>query len=429
MDPRIHSVVLDNGLRVVVVPLDHLHTATVQLHVKVGSRFETPDDSGLSHFVEHMLFRGTEAYPSSYELNFAVERLGATLDAETGRDLSMYPLTVPPGLCGDAVLLLGELVSRPRFDDIELERQILIEELNEDFDERGVEVCADEIARRLLFGDHPLGRRITGPRDNVERFTVDDVRRHHARFYVARNMVLVAAGPVDAGAVVRAARSAFGGLAAGEPATFVPAPEPPGAPQFAYVDQPGSQSDVHLALVGLPEADADYAASVALLRVLDDGMSARLHYRLCDQRGLAYSIAAGIEPLHDCAVFEIEGATAHAKVPDLLAGALELLLELRAEPVSARELDKAKVRYECDAQAALDDAAAIASWYGTLALYGQRPLPSLQSRVDQMRAVTAADVQRAAARIVRPERSAVVIVGTLSRARVAVAREIATAWT
>src|SRR5512140_3331110 len=187
LDPDVETTTLDNGLAVTTVALPHLHTAVCALFVKVGARFEQPDDNGLSHFVEHMLFRGTEAHPTSLELNTAVERLGSTLHAETGRDYTLFQLALEPAHIPASIDLLGELLGQPRFDDIELERELVLEEINEDYDEQGVEINADDIARGIVFEDHPLGQRIIGPRSNVERFTAADVRRHFAAFYGAKN--------------------------------------------------------------------------------------------------------------------------------------------------------------------------------------------------------------------------------------------------
>src|SRR5690349_6050933 len=143
-----------------------------------------------------MLFRGTERYPSSLALNTAVERLGSTLHAETGRDYTLLQLALEPAHVPAAIDLLGELLGHPQFSEIELERQLILEEINEDYDEQGTEINADDIARGLAFGDHPLGQRIIGPRTNVERFAIADVRRHFKSFYGARNANLCVAGPV-----------------------------------------------------------------------------------------------------------------------------------------------------------------------------------------------------------------------------------------
>ncbi|HUJ59505.1 MAG TPA: pitrilysin family protein, partial [Kofleriaceae bacterium] len=307
------------------VELPHLHTAVCALFVKVGARFETAADNGLSHFVEHMLFRGTERYPTSLELNTAVERLGSTLHAETGRDYTLFQLALEPVHVPAAIDVLGELLGRPRFSDIELERALILEEINEDYDEQGVEINADDIARGLMFGDHPLGQRIIGPRDNVERFSLGDVRRHFAAFYGARNANLCVAGPVSHGAVVEHAARALAAMPSGARAEVPAAPAGLAGPRLHHVRDAGSQTSLAVLFRAVPELDPAYVALVALLRVLDDGMSTRLHYTLCDQLGLAYYVGASIEPFHDAALFELDGASAHSKFGELLARMLGLL--------------------------------------------------------------------------------------------------------
>jgi len=426
LDPAVESTTLDNGLAVTTVALPHLHTAVCALFVKVGSRFELAGDNGLSHFVEHMLFRGTERYPTSLALNTAVEELGSTLHAETGRDYSLFQLALEPELVPQAVALLGELLARPRFSDIELERELILEEINEDYDEQGVEINADDIARGLAFGDHPLGQRIIGPRTNVERFALADVQRHFAAFYGAKNANLCVAGPIEHGAVVEAASRSLAALPAGTRVEVPAAPPLHAGPRLQHVKDAGSQTSLAVLFRAIPELDPAYVALIALLRVLDDGMSTRLHYTLADQKGLAYSIHAAIEPLADTALFEISSATANAKVPSLVRELLVLLDGLRGGKVTDAELAKARTRYRYETLASIDDAAAMAGWFGGTALY--YPPPSLSERLRQMERITVAQVVQVAEQILAPDHLVVAAVGSLSRARLGELRSVVTDW-
>jgi predicted Zn-dependent peptidase len=426
LDPRVETTVLDNGLAVTTVALPHLHTATCALFVKVGARFETPADSGLSHFVEHMLFRGTERYATSLALNTAVERLGSTLHAETGRDYTLFQLALEPQFVAPAIDVLGELLGKPRFADIELERTLILEEINEDYDEHGVEINADDIARGLVFEDHPLGQRIIGPRGNVERFAAADVRRHFTTFYGARNANLCVAGPIEHGPIVEHAARALAQMPSGARVEVPAAPPPIAGPRLHHVRDAGSQTSLAVVFRAIPELDPAYVALVALLRVLDDGMSTRLHYRLADQKGLAYSIHAAIEPLADAALFEIAGATANAKVPELVRELLGLLDGLRSGDVTGDELAKARVRYRYETLASLDDAAAMAGWFGGTALY--YPPPALSERLAQIERVTVDDVIRVAEQVLAPRHLVVAAVGSLSRARLGELRQAVTDW-
>lgn len=420
------TTTLDNGLAVSTVALPHLHTAVCSLFVKVGARFEAPQDNGLSHFVEHMLFRGTERYPTSLALNTAIERLGSTLHAETGRDSSLFQLALEPAHVPEALELLGELLGRPRFTDIDLERQLVLEEINEDYDEAGIEINADDIARGLVFEDHPLGQRIIGPRTNVERFSIDDVNRHFSAFYGGRNAHLCVAGPIEHGRVVEQAARALAQMPGGARAEVPAAPPKAKGPRLQHVRDAGSQTALAVVFRAVPELDPKYISLVALQRILDDGMSTRLHYTLADQKGLAYSINAAIEPLADAALFEIAGATANAKVPVLVKELFVLLDGLRAGKMTQDELAKARVRYRYETLASIDDASTMAGWFGGTALY-YKP-PSLSERLAQMQKVTIDDIVQVAEEVLSPQHLVLAAVGSLSRARLGELRQTIHDW-
>jgi predicted Zn-dependent peptidase len=426
LDPAVETTTLDNGLAVSTVALPHLHTAVCSLFVKVGARFEAPEDNGLSHFVEHMLFRGTERYPTSLALNTAIERLGSTLHAETGRDSSLFQLALEPAHVPEALDLLGELLGRPRFTDIDLERQLVLEEINEDYDEAGIEINADDIARGLVFEDHPLGQRIIGPRTNVERFSNDDVRRHFAAFYGGKNAHLCVAGPIEHARVVEQAARALAAMPSGARAEVLAAPPIAKGPRLQHVRDAGSQTALAVVFRAVPELDPSYISLVALGRILDDGMSTRLHYTLADQKGLAYSINAAIEPLADAALFEIAGATANAKVPVLVKELLALLDGLRTGKMTEDELAKARVRYRYETLASIDDAATMAGWFGGTALY-YKP-PTLSERLAQMQKVTIDDIVQVAEKVLSPQHLVLAAVGSLSRARLGELKQAIHDW-
>ncbi|MBK9030678.1 MAG: insulinase family protein [Myxococcales bacterium] len=420
------TTTLGNGLRVTTVALPHLHTVTVAAFIKVGSRFEVPTDSGLSHFVEHMLFRGTDRYPTSLALNTAIEALGSTLHAETGRDYTLFTMGFVPEQVGAGLALLAELLARPRFGDIERERTLILEEMSEDYDEDDVEINVDDIARGLAFAEHPLGQRIIGPRANVERFADADVRRHFASFYGAANTILCVAGPVEHAPIVAAARC-LEDLPRGALAEPAPAPAIPPTARWRHVRDSGSQTTLSILFRGVPEVDPAYPAFVALLRALDDGMSTRLHYQLADQQGLAYSIGAAIEPLADAALFEITSATANAKLPKLVGEILGLAGGLRDTAITAEEMVKIRTRYRYETIASLDDPSAMAGWFGGTALY--YPPPALADRLAAIDAVTPDDLIATARRVIAPAGLALAAVGALSKARVGELREVITDWT
>jgi predicted Zn-dependent peptidase len=408
-----HKEVLANGLTVVTVELPHLHSVSIVMYARVGSRYESAADNGLSHFLEHMLFRGTERLPDAYALNHAIEALGGTLYAETGRDYSLYQISLHPETLLDGLRLFGDIFRAPAFADVEVERRIVLEEMHEDHDEDGRLVNIDDLARLAVWPDHPLGYRITGPYENVERFDAGDVRRHFASHYGARNLVLAIAGAVGRDQVAGVVAEAFGGLPPGTPQTVVPPPEAQRGAQLVYVPRDGSQTNVQVLFRAFAETDPDFAALIALGRVVDDGMSTRLHRRVVDELGLAYYVSASLEPFVDAGLYEIDGACVHENAPALVREALAVLARLADEPPTQAELDKAQRRYRWDLEASFDDPDAMAGWWaGTELFFG--PL-SLERKVERVRAVTPEAVQRVARRLLAPERLTVACVGMLPK--------------
>jgi predicted Zn-dependent peptidase len=420
---RVSTGRLGNGLRVVTVETPHLHGAAVGLYAAAGSRYETSHNNGLSHFVEHMLFRGSAGFPSSFALNRAIEERCGMLNGETGRDYSLYQVQLQPGDLGDVLRILGDLFTSPRFSDIELERQIVLEEILEDFDESGQRVNLDDVGRGHAWRRHPLGFPITGPERNIRRFTRAQALAHFRRHYGARNLVLAVAGPLRHARVMPLVRAAFAGLPAGRRRLPRVAPNSLGGPRFHCVRTDSAQVEVQMLFHGFSDRDSRYPALVTLLRLLDDGMATPLHYRVCDRKGLAYHVSAGLEPLGDTSLVEINAACAAEKLPALLREVFAILHELRERPAAAAELAKAKRRYARDLEAGFDDVEGLCAWVGDSLLF-ERPLRSPAERYQRLARVNAAQVQRVARDVLRPERLVVTTVGNFTAAAARQARAL-----
>src|SRR6187399_1425222 len=409
---RVGRSLLPNGLRLLTIETPHLHGASICLYVRAGSRYERAETNGLSHFLEHMLFRGSGRYPSSFLLNLAIEQLGGTLYAETGRDYSLYQISLHPKQVGRGMEILGDLFSAPAFRDIDLERKIVVEEILEDLDDRGRNVNVDDQSRRLAWGDHPLGFPITGPMRNVKRFSLADVRSHFRRFYGAANMVLTVAGPLSPGDVGKHARAAFAKVPRGaRRKPLAPRPSGPG-PLYRAVHNESAQTQMHILFHALPETDPGYLALRALVRVLDDGMSTRLHYQICDQKGLAYSVAGTLHSYHDAALLEIDAACAHAKLPALVNESLAILKRFRDELVGEDELEKAKRRFVSDVESSYDDVDSLCGWFGGTELFCKAD--AQEERARALARVRPEDVRAVARRVLRADRLSVTAVGMLA---------------
>lgn len=384
------SFTLGNGLRVRLIPLPHLQSATASFFVRVGSRYESPETNGLSHFLEHMLYRGTERHPAAHELNLAIERLGGTLDAATHVDFTSYDLTLPPETIADGTTLLAEVLRQPLLTDVSTEKQIIREEILEDLNEVGEQIDIDNVSRQLLYADHPLGFSIPGPLANLDRFESDDLRRHHEAHYTARNSVLCVAGAFDAVEIRTALETGFAGMPAG--GAIEPSRVSSGARErFAYVHDAGSQTEVRVSFHTPGVKDEEAPTLVLLARVLDDGLSTRVHRTICEERGLAYEAFADNDSLEDCGVFDFGASVEHHKAPHLVETVLELVESLRRIAPSDDEVEKAKRRYLWDLRTVRDDPEAAVHFVGGSALFG---LPEeLEVIGEQVAKVTPEDIQ------------------------------------
>jgi predicted Zn-dependent peptidase len=402
---------LESGLRILCAPLPATHRAAITVHVRTGSRFEPPELGGVSHFLEHMLHRGTPNHPSAHELALAFEELGSELGAATYVDHAVLSAEAPPANLARVIELMGEVVCAPIFTGIEIERGIVREEILESLDERGRPVNADELLLALAFPDHGLGRPITGVLAAVERFDVPTLERFHREHYRAPAMVVSVSGPLDANSVSKTVAQAFAAVPSGAPPSDTP-PAPLGGPQFGYATDPGSQTAVRVAFRAPSETDALEPATELLLRTLDDGMSTRLYHRVCDEKGLSYDVSATYEAFSDSGLFTLAGDSAHERVEELLATLYDVARDLRDSGPTVSEVEKAKRRYAWNARAMFDSPLELAAFLGLGALTGISRTPA--EREQQFDRIGADEVREAARALFVRERLAVAVVGQLS---------------
>ncbi|MEZ4471652.1 MAG: pitrilysin family protein [bacterium] len=404
---------LDNGLLAVALqrPGD---TALLNVDVRVGSRFESRQDHGLSHFLEHMIFQGSASVPAPADVNRRAERMGAAFDAWTARDSSRYSHWLDPKRLPESATLLADLLHRPVFSELESERAIIVEESLDEFDEDGRLVDADTIARRALWPKSPLGQNVIGSQENLQRFTRADLQRHHAHFFGARNMVLTVAGPDAPAALLDAVAGPFSALPAGEARTPEPAGAAPLGPVVEQVEDGQSQVEVRLLFRTPGRHHADAPALRVLRRALDDGLSARLHRRLGSELGLAYSLWAVWERYSDSGAFEIGASVSPAKVTAFVEESQALLRGLATAPPTGDELDHVRFRTAWAARCNADQAEGLVSMYGTPHLFEAEPAHPAD-RLAAALAVTTDELARVADATFRPDEHVACFVGPLDK--------------
>jgi predicted Zn-dependent peptidase len=409
--------VLANGLRVLTQPMPASRSVSVALFVGVGSRHEDDDHAGLSHMLEHLVFKGTRAHPDPGDLSEAVEGCGGSLNASTDRELTVYSAKTPAEAVGSALEVTSELVLRPllRRRDLSAEKPVIVDEIRMYQDSPGDHVFS--LFDELLFGNHPLGREIAGTPRSVRRASRDHVLAHWGRWYRPEHLVLAVAGRTTHRAVLDAAESWF----ATDPFADVPTSTlPPGlGVKQPVAAEPGALRVVHRDLsqgnlcLGMPGVSRDHPDRWALDllgAVLGDGMSSRLFLELRERRSLAYDVSTFGSSYADCGVFGIHAGFDPDHADRVVRAIVEQLERVVQEPVSAPELERARAYTRGRLQLRMEETGAVASWLGT----GESLLPRILS-VDEvlarLDAITADDILEVARRYARPDQARLAVLG------------------
>jgi predicted Zn-dependent peptidase len=393
----------------IVVPRHELQRAHLALYVRVGSRFEDKQTNGLSHFLEHMLYRGTPRLPSAHQVNLAFERLGGFLYAATHTDFGVFSVTLPPESMDEASSHFGELLRDPLFADIEIEKGIVCEEILEDLDDEGRQVDADNISRALIYPTHPLGFTITGDEARVRSFDDAMLRAHHARHYVAKSSVLVYSGPVDEDAALAMGERDFAWMPPGERIVGGLPEHTQKKPRYKRVENSSSQTELRVCLRAPSEHSRERPVIEMLMRILDDGMSTRLYHRICDAGGLCYDVSAGYDGYEDDGIIDFAAGVIHERAPLVTREILKMLEELGETGPTEQEMDKARRRVAWDTRGMLDSAEELGGVYAGGYLFGRFETPA--ERLKANLAVTADQVRDLVRSIARPENLNVVAVG------------------
>lgn len=332
--PVLHA--LPNGVRLLVIPMPQLATVAASVFIHSGSQHEGPRESGISHAVEHMVFKGT-ASRDARRINLDAERLGAEVNAHTDKDHTAFHMRGLPQHTGLFVRMLSELVLTPTFpaEELEREREVLLHEFTEDDDDPLS--TAFKLFDKGCWGSHPAAQPVIGSRRNLERFTRDEMVQWVRRHYTAQRCIVGVAGPVDAEAVLREVQACFGGMPRGE-APPVEAPVWQGGVHSKRLD---GCSQSHLVLgFPVPARAADDPTAGVAAALLGEGMSSPLLDQLREQRGLAYYAACSADVMDAAGQFVLEVSTSPAQLDETLRE-LVRLLQQQAERIDPVDLERA----------------------------------------------------------------------------------------
>lgn len=406
---------LSNGIYVITEPMPAVRSVSAGFWIGTGSRCEGPRENGISHFIEHMLFKGTAAR-SAEDIARQMDSVGGYLDAFTGRDLVGYNTKVLAGHLPLAFEILTDMLCNPRFDpeDIEKEKGVILEELKMEAD--NPESYIHDLFVSHFWSRHPLGRPIIGKRKTIASFTREQLRAYHSRYYRPANLTITAAGDLDHESVVRLAERHLGAL---PPGGGPPRIEPPRASAPLILKSRRSLQQVHLC-AGVPAvcaSDPLRFAAYTLNVVLGGGMSSRLFQNIRERQGLAYSIFSELNLYADAGLLAVYAGTSRGHARRLLESVMSEIRRLKNEPLPEEELRRAKDYMKGSLLLSLESTS---SRMGNLARQWLtfRQFSSLDELAASIDAVTAEDVQQVARQAFENGRIGLALLGRVEDARV-----------
>ena len=398
-----------NGLRVVCVEMPHLHSAELAIYVKAGGRNDPPGREGLSHFLEHILFRGTTDYASSLEIETAFEAVGGNPNAATDAESTCYFSRIHPAFVQQGMEIFASMLLRPLLEGIVIEQRIVTEEAREDLNELGDEINPDTIASRLLWPRHPLGMPTIGTLESIAAIGRTDLEAHLRLYYVPSATVVVVAGPVRSHEIFAAAGKVFDGWQGGAPPAAPMVTKRNNTPQIRFVRDSDSQMNLQLAFLGFPRRDRRFMAVRLLRRMLAGGGSSRLHLRLREELGIVYSVEGAIGAYDETGCLTFDLSTAPNNLPQAVAVTLEEVRRIADEPITKAELDRIRQSYIFDLEYSRDSAYEMGVRYGWGELVGVKR--SIEEDQEEVRHITADAVQEAARGLFAPQNLNLVAVG------------------
>jgi predicted Zn-dependent peptidase len=403
---------LDNGLRVLTVTLPHVQSASIGFFVRVGSRYESESVAGASHFVEHMLFKGTQRRPTALHIAEAIEGKGGIVNASTGLEMTLYWAKVAAAHQPEALDVLSDMLLHAVFDAAEMEKEriVITEEINYSLD--APDSLAQILVNQLQWPNHPLGRDVAGTRQSVGALSRDDLLTFMAQYYRPNQTILGLAGQVDHAQAVAWAESNLGDWEAASPGLFEAAPPDHHGPSLHIERRQTEQVHLSFSFSGLSRKSPERFTLRLLNVILGEGMRSRLFQEVRERLGLAYSVESYVSALDDAGTVGIYAGVGINRTKEAIHAILKELDRLRQESIPEDELRKAVEFVRGRLALLMEDSFSLAAWYSRQELLGPEMLGPEES-VARLEAVRAADIQRLAQTLFQEERLNLAIVGPL----------------
>ncbi len=387
---------LKNGLRVLMVPQPQSLTATAMVSVEAGSKYETKKINGLSHFLEHMCFKGTTKRPTALEISSELDGLGAQYNAFTSQESTSYYAKVKKDNFGEILDVVSDMYVDPVFDagEIEKERGVIIQELNmyEDTPMRRVQ----ELFMQRVYGDQPAGWDIGGRKEVIRKLTRDDFIAYRKKHYVPQATIITLAGKFEPKKALKEIARHFAVLKPGPKGRKLPVKESQRRPEELVRFKDVDQSHIVMGFRAFDAHDKRKYALQLAAEILGGGMSSRLFQKVREELGAAYYVRCEPDLYTDHGLIAMSAGLDHSKIEAALQAALGEFTRLKEEKVSAADLKKAKEHFIGELFLSLEGSDAIAGFYASQELLGLGGLKAPEEVAQRIGAVTTAEIQAVA---------------------------------
>jgi predicted Zn-dependent peptidase len=408
---NIQREVLPNGLTILTEQMDHIRSVSMGIWVKSGSRHEDPRVNGISHFVEHMVFKGTTSRTAE-DIARQVDSIGGNMDAFTGKETICFNIKVLDEHLPIAVDVLSDMVLHPVFDvsEITRERGVILEEIK--MDEDNPDYLVHEIFTQNFFKDHPLGKPILGTKDTVRRFDQEATLAYYGSKFAPNNLIVSAAGSVSHHEFVELLGKQFGQLVAGSNGWH---DIPPKINSRIILRNKKALEQVQIC-VGVPSYCISHEkryVSYILNTLLGGGMSSRLFQNVREKQGLVYSIFSELNPFRDTGLLSVYAGTSRESAPKVVQAVVNEFRQLKQNAISEEELKRAKDQLKGSLMLSLESSTARMSNLARQEMYYDRFF-GMDEIIQRIQAVTVEDLLQSANELFQPELIAVTVLGNLN---------------
>lgn len=401
---------LSNGLQLVIIPRKQTNSVTAIVLVKTGSRYETAEISGVSHFLEHMFFKGTSRRPTAEQVSSEIDSIGGDFNAYTDRESTGYHIKAESSHLPLLIDLLADITQNSLFDsgEIEREKNVVIEELNmtEDDPRRKISDFFEE----LLYSNHPLGRDVGGKKEVIKALTRDQIISYYQKNYYPKNQLIAISGNCAKKEAISLVEKNFGNKIQSQDIGFLPVNDKQEKPKVKIVYKATDQAHLCVGVRAFPTLSAERFPMAVLDTILSGGMSSRLFISVRERRGLAYYVFSANPKYSDCGNFFAQTGADLARIDEAVKVILSEFAKVAAKKVTDVELKKAKNYIKGKIALAHEDSRAIAFSYGLSQLLEDEVLTDNQVN-REIEKVTPEQIQQAAAEIFQNQKLNLAIIG------------------